>query len=744
MKELVLTIFLSLLVTSSLQFGVVYVDQINGNRDLHYVGIENVQILGGAVTAEYVEGLTTNGVVVSLVSFLNGNENVPGNIAIQNSALVEGLLSTNGGIDIGPANGTVNFMVDAQSGNTLANGLSSSNGINVSNGAFLVDKLGDVSIASATLNPNGGIESEFFNVDATSGNTTTDGNLYVYGNIIIGDTTKVTRSVLRIPSVGNYGGSTYLSGQASNIQGGDLYMEPGYGSSVSTAGNILLGRSNNDNIYFGRVPIQNKGGFAGDTTISGQSSSSGNGGNIYLVSGSSTGAFSGADIFISPGYSNGNGDAGQIILGTNDCISSTCNDDLTVTRVNSGSASAGDLTFQGQSSASGNGGDFTIRTGRGSTTAGNLFLVPGISGGASGSIILGTSFNNNLYFTRVTTPSSAGPLLISAQSANNGAGGSLHLKAGDDLSSTIPGNLYIEPGVAANPDDVFNIIIGSGYSDLIIERLTGGTTPTLISGQNSLSGPAGDLVFTSGGSGISDAGSLNIQAGFAGPDMSGGSLNITAGASFTSTAGSFYVTAGNGGTSGGNIVLTAGDDNSNQGGNVYIQTGGSTSSILVTSASILEFTEGLTISNGHSLIINSGSSCTELDPIDCVTQPSLEIQTPSSSSFGAVVSFLDPTVSTEYRRLIGNSLVYVPPPISPAAIQVVDTRSSTPYSYFGNLRTQIAQAQSTLVAMVDALGQCGHGLIQVSLVDGTNAYSACDPRVTMAPSFVAPFSSFIP
>ena len=700
-----------LIVTPSLQLGVLWVNQITGNFDTKTVVVEEVVIDDNTIRVDFIDDLNGNGVDIEDVILNNGNAFVPINLDVGKVATITGELRPNGGIiaDAGDQEG-FSFRVEDDTGITTINGeLRPNGGINVDNGVFTVeDETGETRIAQALLRPDGGInvQNGLFTVDADTGDVLTQGFSYVQRDIIIGDSNPEDRFIRRFDSSFDNGGNTIIAGQSSTNVGGDLIFEPGYGQTV---GKILFGRPAGDEIRIGRIGIQGTSTFGGVTRFQGQSSTLGRGGDLYLRAGNGGSGNPGGDIYLSPGLSQGNLGTGVIYLGSDACLSAEqCNSDIELRRPTSTVTAGGATLFQGQDSTTGRGGDMIVRAGNSEfNNGGDLRLLPGTGSQDTtyGTIFIGRSNNDELRIRRPTSEDPAGPLYLQGQDSTSGNGGDIHIQAGDaGAANQNGGDIYLTTGNSGTAGVAGNIILGNVEDPVFILRPDTGAaaaTSTTFRGQDSEVSNGGDLTLSSGNGGL-NGGILQLFGGQG--TGSGGAVAITAGDGNTAggdvhiqggtgtTGGDVSIVSGSG-VNGGDIVLSAGLGSSNP-GNIIVR---NADSFIIQQADVR-------IVSGD-LFLQLGPCPNGQRPSDCTTNAQLRI----SADADNYVSYFDQSagqfVTLLRRRQIGVAL-----PPNPASINAQ------------NLLTSLGQVGESLFDLVNALGQCGHGLITVRGRDGGVAY----------------------
>lgn len=225
------------------------------------------------------------------------------------------------------------------------------------------------------------------NVDAGNG---TPGDLVlqpgaseanVVGDILLGSTAAADLTVTRFPvsapggdtffsgqsSIGGAGGDLFLrAGNAGNTgDGGDLWLQPG--STVGgTIGSIVWGQAA-DALTVSRPTTTGPGTT---TTINGQASTAGNGGDLVFQSGSGSG--NGGNLNLNSGAGNG-GFGGSVQIFGGD-----------------GTSAGGSINIAGGVGSSGNGGAITFTSGQGSQNGGDIVFNAG-AGPTNGNVVVGPS-----------------------------------------------------------------------------------------------------------------------------------------------------------------------------------------------------------------------------------------------------------------------------------------------------------------------------------------------------------------
>lgn len=498
-----------------------------------------------------------------------------------------------------------------------------------------------------------------------------------HGSLILGRAAGDDLIVTR-PNVAVAAGKTTITGQSStgstggdliirggftsgvNTKGGNLYLIPGTSKTSSTNGDIILGGTNDDStttefdLTVRRPNTVSSNG--GATNFVGQTSTTGNGGDIVIAGGMGTtkattavGALGavGGDVVLLPGIASTT--YGKIVLGRND------NDELYVTRVSS-VGNAGTTFFKGQDSGLGNGGDLRI-------IAGDAAVDPNV----------------------VTPPAGTAPL----------AGGDIHLITG---LATNP----VDPNTVPTPTQGLpgSIFWGTATQSLEVKREVATTgaigTATSIIGQNSAVAAGGSVTVQAGrgtvGSGnlvfqvpadttvvppgttAFRSGTISVLAGDAGTNAKGGDVRIFAGNS---------IDGGNGGV----VSISAGNAVASTGGNVILQAG-----------------QGAT-SNGK-VIVKSGASLFLVDQAPVVIDGGVLSLTRGAQS---VVLSADPnailTVNGKVilkqritQTILGDSLSVV------GLVGPFATKTTDQY---------LEALQKSLNSVIRALSPCGHGLFNV-------------------------------
>ena len=719
-----------LLIACSQQLGVLYVNDIIGNSDFANVLVEQSIINDNSLVTTYINGLvdcntprTPCGVYVEQVNYFDGNVEVPRNLEVFINTTVEGTFYPNGGIfsDAIP-NGGYSFLVEDNTGNTGMTGeLRLYGGLNADNGAFTVDDVtGQTTVSRALFKPNGGIDVQNgqFTVAKEDGTFFTSSFANVEGDFYLGTSKSEDRYITRFPASSSYGGDTYLLGQSVPLSansgnpntGGDIILEPGVGQNKQI-GKIILGRQANDNLYFGRPPVDISGTSGGTTTFQGQNSYFGDGGDIILSSGDSTSGGNGGDIILDVGYSE-TGAHGEIILGNT--VAPFYDIYLYRPSVNT---NAGSTFISGQSTNAGLAGDLYLRAAGISSlsplfnplsgTPGDIILSPGDMTSSStdqGDIVLGRATPVDLIVKRypVFDTGIGGATRIQAVVATNnvGNGGSLYLQAGDAGNGGNGGDVYLKNGDTAFSTGTNNIYWGTETltnQPLTVQRApsrgAGGSTNIL--GQESFSSNGGILELRGGGGSVT-GGAIDIQAGTGGLDdggsitftggdgnQNGGLVTFVAGSSTGGTAGSISITSGSASTAVGSTAVA---------GDIYLNAG---------SGSALGDVQ---ILNARNFNINS-NSVTLFDYLQLISSSGDDLVIQANPE--SVVSYNGQTILKDrifnVQQVPNVNLVYTVP--EPADFPLVAVQ-------------QMQFLQDTVQNLINTLSQCGHGLFNVP--EGSN------------------------
>lgn len=697
-------LLVALLFSSSHQLGTLWVNQINGNSDTGYVQIEESIINGNTVEVTNVNALSSVGVNINGVVINDGNINIPNDFSSGGATSIAGLFTGNGELSGTGFGNSKLFLVDTNGDMTTAGILFPNGGISVGNNLFTVNGIsGETTIASAPYHANGGINvnNGIFTVDGATGDVLTEGNLSVELDIVLGSSASTDNHIRREMSEGNVGGDTHISGQSGST-GGNLVLEPGYATIV---GQILVGRADSDKVNIGRVAVQS--GNGGSLTFSGQSSSGAAGGSLYVRAGDSGSVLAGGDLVLAPGISYGSTTKGEILLGTDNPADVGVNQDLLVTRSAIGGSDGGVTTFAGQDTANSMGGDVYLVAGSGATTPGDIFLQPGESNGITGNINLGDASNYQLDISVISAANLAGDLYIRAQDFQSSQGGDLHLTSGGGVNA---GDIYFVSGNNPANNGAASVLLGAPLTGLSILRpdtsSNAGSTTTF-AGQYSPSGVGGDVEIIAG----SDSGGEVVI--IAGQGNLGGDIEITAGSggaaggniSFTSNsypAGSIYISPLNQ-RSGGNVHFSAGSGSSGNGRVVF---------------------DGPTILSGDLRIVSSdlnflSNSCpNQLSPLNC-SEARVIFRSSASHTGEAVFSVLDATYDPNPRRIIRSAVKSVNLPLTTTEL------SKGSNSEYQDAIAILNSMQGTTQQLIDALSDCGHGLIEATVPKNGPGFSSC-------------------
>ena len=728
-----------LLIACTQQLGVLYVNDIIGNSDFANVLIEQSIINDNSLVTTYINGLvdcatprTPCGVYVEQVNYFDGNVEVPVNLEVFINTTVEGTFYPNGGIfsDAIP-NGGYSFLVEDNTGNTGMTGeLRLYGGLSADGGVFTVDDVtGQTTVSRALFKPNGGIDVQNgqFTVAKEDGTFFTTSFANVVGDFYLGTSKSEDRYITRYAASSSYGGDTLLLGQSveptavignsnQNI-GGDIILEPGVGQNRKI-GKIILGRQANDNLYFGRPPVDISGTSGGDTTFQGQDSFYGDGGDIVLSSGDSTSAGNGGDIILDVGYSP-SGAHGEIIIGN----TASPFYDILLYRP-SVPQNAGSTYISGQSTNAGLAGDLYLRAAgivdlnppidpgsltRLDGTPGDIILSPGNRGYLStdqeqGDIILGRSTPVDLIVKRfpvLENNVAAGDTTIQAVTSSiNGNGGSLFLQAGDAGNGGNGGDVYLKNADTAAFVGSNNIYWGNELNanrPLIVQRASsrgaGGSTSIL--GQESVS---------------SNGGTLEIVTGYG--SINAGNLNVKAGAGTKDDGGSITFTGGDGNQNGGLVTFAAGSSAAGAAGGITLTSGSASIAQPGTKAGNIYLNAGSGATLGDVQILNarnallSTTSVTLFDYLEIV-----------SSSQDDIIIQANPesVVSYNGQTLLKDRIFNVQQVPNVFLNYVV---GQEPLDFPLVAVQQMQYLQDTVQNLINTLSQCGHGLFSVP--EGSN------------------------
>jgi len=579
--RLLSVLFCVLLVAPSFQYGILRVEEIWSNVDTLEVQIEEMIIKESDLFIDFIEDLSGNGVTVEDVIFSDGSITVPRDFTTCCGIEFVSSLTANRGIfaDAGEGSNGFSFTIQDETGDVfIRDELRAQGGINVSDRFFVNGITGDTRIEEGTLRPNGGVAVmvDQFLVDPATGAVNSAGDVQVALDVFFGESSGTsTRVINRFPADGPTGGATFLIGQDSASRGGDLILEPGDGA---TPGNIFLGTNRNSDLFFGRNALSN-GDNGGFTSFSGQTSLTSNGGDLIFNGGNSNAAGFGGEIILSPGLSTLDGRSGRMILGSPDVA--RAGHEVTVGRPSIPSGTGGRTTYAGQTTAEGTGGSFYLRAGSvngGLGRPGDLYLSPGVAQSTRFSVVLGKNSATRLNLRRVATATSGGSTRLTGQDGNSGGGGDLFVRAGAADDAENGGDLYLVPGTSQYAESG-SIVLGVPSESLMIRRpsVTGAAGKTTIKGQDGVDGAGGDLLL-SGAAGITQGGDVHLIGG-RGATSFGGDVDIFGGAG-SEQGGDIVFQAGHGlrrnggdisiGANGGDLTVSARGDDPNGDGRIVV------------------------------------------------------------------------------------------------------------------------------------------------------------------------------
>ena len=678
-----------LFIAPSFQYGILRVEEIWSTEDVLEVKIEEMVITESNIQIDYIEELNDSGVTVEDTIFDDGSITIPGDFTtccgIEFKSSLEAYLGLFADAPNSPE--PFSFTIDDNSGDVfILDELRAQGGIVVSDRFFVNGTNGDTRIEEGVLRPNGGVRVSVdrFSIDPATGAIVVTQDAQIADDVYFGELSATSdRTITRFPSVGDNGGATYFIGQDSASQGGDLILQPGDGG--SSIGNIFLGTDRNSDLYFGRNSLSN-GDDGGITTFSGQDSSNGNGGDIIFNGGFSGARGFGGEIILSPGLSSLDGKAGRIILGSPQA--SEAGNEVTIGRPTISSGTGGSTTIRGQLTANGMGGGLYLQAGSvrdGAGEPGDLYLSPGVAADGSFTVVFGKNTDTRMNLTRVQTVTSGGSTTLTGQDGNAGTGGDLYGRAGSGFGSTSAGgDLYLMPG-SSNSADAGDIVLGVAHNELIVSRPTvdGTAGDTTIRGQNGLDGTGGDLILA-GGNGLTQGGDVRIAAG-AGGSAAGGSVTIA---------------GGDGADLGGELIINAGSGIDRNGGDIAIATIGSGGEMTLSARG--------GAADG-SIIVGPAVASFFINEMPVTIEASnLEIRGGED-----VV-----TLSADPEGIIRWNNVAV----------LKDTQATDPVRVttfpLPNLTTAVVQMSRDFDDILQALNQCGHGLV-TSVTQPDNIPQTC-------------------
>jgi len=728
------------------KYGILFVHEIVANYDTRTVQIEDSIVEDRTLYVDVIEEWNGDGVRSEGIFFNDGDVVLADDFIVNPPTVFPNRVNANGGIYAdGGLEDFSSFTVEDDTGRTSVRGIIFvEGGIFTPGDAFTVaGEDGETTVRDADLNANGGI-----NVNDGSFTVSPDGELFtastlnVQGTVFLGDNSTQDRYVRRVFTAAQQGGDTIISAQTGTSSGGNLLIVPGIATdcqdpsgdafTACNDGSIFLGRQTNDNIEVTRPTAS---GSAARTTYNGQDSINGDGGDILFNAGDSTGDGIGGDIILIPGQAS-NGNHGKIYLGT-DSSNAAASFPLEIQRPDLVSGNGGDTIIQGQNTQSGPAGDLYILSGQSTGLQGApLYLIPGDANQdfdnneEQGDIVFGSSMAADLLITRDPSINTGGTTLLSGQNSDDGNGGDLFLAAGDSGGNGNGGDLILRPGFTPYTPGEFGvpqgqIYLGDQVDNLLITRepRDGGGLDTVISGQVGKASQGGDLFFY-GGSGASNGGDLTVQGGNS-PFEEGDTLSFKVG-------GSVITQAADAAIDGGSIYILAGDDSAadTANGEITISTG--TAAATTSVAGDIRFNAGSGDTLGSVVIDGDdddddltvdGEVVFDTTPI-IIDNSYFEIQKGSES----VVIRADPTSIISYngKTVLRSVSDYIIPAVPIANIAPANDPRFTDTAY------RIAQLQNSLEILINALGQCQHGLLET--VDSvTGIPDSCTSNV---PSFV--------
>jgi len=681
------SLVLCFLVASSFQYGILRVEEIWSNDNIPQVKIEDMIVEESQIFIDYIEDLSGGGVTVEDILFSDGSITIPGDF--QTCCGVEFLnaLNANQGVfaDAGAGSNEFSFTIDDNTGDVFVlSDVRAQGGINASNRFFVDGITGETRIEEGLVRANGGllVQEDQLSLSA-DGDITTAGNVQVAGDVFFGElSSNSPRTIGRIETTDSNGGSTYLVGQDAAESGGDLILEPGDGNTI---GNIFLASSRNSELFFGRSALSNSDN-GGRTSFLGQNSFSANGGDLFFDGGNSGAIGFGGDILLAPGLASLDGRPGKLLLGSTNSIEA--GHDVLVGRSTVEGVSGTLTTYKGQSSTDGAGGSFYLRAGdvvSGTGNPGDLILTAGVDGAGTQTVFLGKNTATRLNIRRVETIEAGGATFVYGQNAT-GTGGDLYFRGGS--GPEVSGDLYLVPGssVTGNPGD---IVLGLASDAVEVRRpVVGGAAAgtTTISGQEGFDGVGGDLFFI-GGDGISQGGDVVVLGG---EGITGGNIDVS---------------GGNGINLGGEVTIRAGHGGQRNGGEVTITTADGPISL-----STISTNDQAVPGSSGSVIVGPAAARLYVDEVpiqiidaDIVIMAGNDVVTISADA-ESVVSFNGATVLKQSQN--------VPDPTPLINIDLA------------TIRSQVAILSQEYDEVLQALNQCGHGLV-TSITQPDNVVQQC-------------------
>lgn len=628
-----------------------------------------MQIKDSTLEIDYITDLSGEGVTVEDVIFNEGSITIPGDFLTCCGVEFLSALYSNGGIfaDAGTGSNQFSFTIEDNTGDVyVLSDVRAQGGINASDRFFVDGISGDTRIEEALLRPNGGIFIDDTLAFSSLGDIATKGSLQAANDLFFGEFSATSkREISRLFTLEANGGTTYMVGQDAAEVGGDLLLAPGDGADI---GDIFLGSSRNSDLFFGRTALASNDA-AGQFAIIGQTSFSGNGGDLIFNGGDSGTIGNGGDIIIKPGFSALDGTPGKMIVGSPKL--EEADHDLLMGRPTVASGPAGVTTYRGQNTADGVGGNVYIQAGDtnlGTGEPGDVILTAGVAGGVQ-SIQLGKNTATHLNVRRVPTVTSGGATLFQGQNSTGGAGGDLHFRAGSAAASAEGGVLFLRTGSSITGKSG-DIVLGSATDAITISRpqtsniaLIGDTT---ISGQEGINGVGGDLYLV-GGDGLSQ----------------GGDVLVIGGESSFAQGGTVAISGGAGVEQGGEIIITAGHGGQRHGGEVSIA---GEQTILSTIG---------TVSNGN-IIAGPAAARFYVDEVQ-VEIIDEDIVIYGGNDFVTISPNPDAVISWNGVPVLKET-------------QGVAALTSVTAPTLATIRTDVSQLSADYNTIVQALNQCGHGL----------------------------------
>ena len=700
------------------RYGILYVNEIIANSDTHKVQIEENFIEDNVLTLDVMNEWTGEGIIGEGIHFKDGIATLTDDFLVNPPTTFVGALYAHGGVfgDAGTfttQNDFSSFILEDDSGRTTVRGeLFVKRHVDVDNGAFtIVGESGETEIRSALLHANGGINVNGgrFTVDKEGG-VFGISDIQVSKNIFLGTSASESRYVKRLPTFDRQGGKTYVKSQDATANGGDLILVPGKGTLLP--GRIIFGEDTGHNLNITRpfsinLRANQSDPFfvdGGDTFYLGQNTEEGDGGALIFNAGDSYTNGMGGNLILAPGLSADDDDVhGRILFGTP--VQGDADFDLIIGRPTLKVGTAGDTFFEGQHTQNGDAGDIILRAGHvalnGTGAGGDVYIIPGLNYAnfEQGSIFIGNPASTNLTLTRFRIASIGGDTTYLGQDSTNGEGGDLYFRAGKALTAGNGGSIHLVPGtIPLDNVQVGQIYFGQSADDIELTRLptTGGGQDTFIIGQEGMAALGGDLHL------------------IAGEGLTGGDLIAAGGPGFPFAGGNVQITGGEGNYNGGNVVFRAGSSiistSGTDGGNIVISAGDGSAN--AGNGGDVTFNAGTGVENGD-VIIGPNAGAININEMPIIIEDSyLQFQTGEQE----IIFKADPISLITYKgRTILRTLSDITVPYVPEH----DILGA--YRFRGGAGV-VQQLQTTYQAIIHALGQCQHGLLEVREFDGSLAY----------------------